>query len=50
MLRPTGRPGDLYVAGDLNDEAFVEPQKTLDSNLLGAFLVMKHFAPWSPRG
>ncbi|MEU0193654.1 SDR family NAD(P)-dependent oxidoreductase [Streptomyces afghaniensis] len=76
-------PDDLYVPGDLNDEAFVEDlakqaaesfgtidvvvlnhglqasspltemaaddaKKVLDSNLLSAFLVMKHFAPLMP--
>src|SRR5687767_4426361 len=76
----TAQPDDLYVPGDLNDEAFVEAlarqaaesfgtvdvvvlnhglqasspltemtceaaKNVLDSNLLSAFLVMKHFAP-----
>jgi len=76
----TARPDDLYVPGDLNDEAFVaslakhaadtfgsvdvvvlnhglqvssplmemaydDAKNVLDSNLLSAFLVMKHFAP-----
>jgi NAD(P)-dependent dehydrogenase (short-subunit alcohol dehydrogenase family) len=76
----TAQPDDLYVPGDLNDEAFVEDlanqaaqslgtvdvvvlnhglqasspltempyedaKNVLDSNLLSAFLVMKHFAP-----
>lgn len=80
----TAQPDDLYVPGDLNDEAFVESlahraAETLDtvdvvvinhglqasspltemayddakdvlhSNLLSAFLVMKHFAPLMPR-
>lgn len=79
----TVRPDDLYVPGDLNDEAFVEDlahqaaesfgsvdvvvlnhglqasspltdmpyddaKSVLDSNLLSAFLVMKHFAPLMP--
>ena len=77
------RPEDLYVPGDLNDEAFVEglahraaesfgsvdivvlnhglqvsgpltdmayddAKDVLHSNLLSAFLVMKHFAPLMP--
>jgi NAD(P)-dependent dehydrogenase (short-subunit alcohol dehydrogenase family) len=77
------RPADLYVPGDLNDEAFVEQlahraaesfgavdvvvlnhglqastlltemtyedaKNVLHSNLLSAFLVMKHFAPLMP--
>ena len=76
-------PDDLYVPGDLNDEAFVEDlakeaadslatvdvvvlnhglqasspltemtaddaKNVIDSNLLSAFLVMKHFAPLMP--
>ena len=76
----TAEPDDLYVPGDLNDEAFVkglahraaesvgtvdvvvlnhglqvsgpltemayeDAKNVLDSNLLSAFLVMKHFAP-----
>ena len=76
-------PDDLYVPGDLNDEAFVEhlakqaaesfgtvdvvvlnhglqasspltemayddAKNVLESNLLSAFLVMKHFAPLMP--
>ncbi|MEV0239996.1 SDR family oxidoreductase [Streptomyces sp. NPDC050674] len=79
----TAQPADLYVPGDLNDEAFVEAlasqaadsigtvdvvvinhglqasspltempyedaKNVLDSNLLSAFLVMKHFAPLMP--
>jgi NAD(P)-dependent dehydrogenase (short-subunit alcohol dehydrogenase family) len=79
----TARPDDLYVPGDLNDEAFVaslakhaadtfgsvdvvvlnhglqvssplmemaydDAKNVLDSNLLSAFLVMKHFAPLMP--
>jgi NAD(P)-dependent dehydrogenase (short-subunit alcohol dehydrogenase family) len=79
----TAQPDDLYVPGDLNDEAFVESlahqaaeslgtvdvvvlnhgrqatsaltempyddaKNVLDSNLLSAFLVMKHFAPLVP--
>ncbi|OAH16220.1 SDR family NAD(P)-dependent oxidoreductase [Streptomyces jeddahensis] len=79
----TAQPDDLYVPGDLNDEAFVEDlakqaaeslgtvdvvvlnhglqasspltemasddaKNVLDSNLLSAFLVMKHFAPLMP--
>jgi NAD(P)-dependent dehydrogenase (short-subunit alcohol dehydrogenase family) len=79
----TAEPDDLYVPGDLNDEAFVESlarraaesfgtvdvvvlnhglqvsspltdmayedaKRVLDSNLLSAFLVMKHFAPLMP--
>lgn len=79
----TALPGDLYVPGDLNDEAFVEAlarqaaesfgtvdvvvlnhglqasspltemtyeaaKNVLESNLLSAFLVMKHFAPLMP--
>ena len=79
----TAQPGDLYVPGDLNDEAFVEglahraaesfgtvdvvvlnhglqavspltemayddAKSVLHSNLLSAFLVMKHFAPLMP--
>ena len=79
----TAQPGDLYVPGDLNDEAFVEylakqaaetfgtvdvvvlnhglqvsspltemayddAENVLHSNLLSAFLVMKHFAPLMP--
>ena len=77
------QPDDLYVPGDLNDEAFVEElaqraaeslgsvnvvvlnhglqasgpltemsyadaKNVLHSNLLSAFLVMKHFAPLMP--
>jgi dihydroanticapsin dehydrogenase len=80
----TAQPDDLYVPGDLNDEAFVEElakqaaeslgtvdvvvlnhglqastpltemtyddaKNVLDSNLLSAFLVMKHFAPLMPQ-
>jgi NAD(P)-dependent dehydrogenase (short-subunit alcohol dehydrogenase family) len=79
----TAQLDDLYVPGDLNDEAFVEhlakqaaeslgtvdvvvlnhglqasspltempyddAKNVLDSNLLSAFLVMKHFAPLMP--
>ena len=79
----TAEPDDLYVPGDLNDEAFVEDlarqaaeslgtvdvvvlnhglqvsgpltemaygdaKNVLESNLLSAFLVMKHFAPLMP--
>jgi NAD(P)-dependent dehydrogenase (short-subunit alcohol dehydrogenase family) len=79
----TAQPEDLYVAGDINDEAFVESlahraaeslgtvdvvvinhglqasgpltemayddaKNVLHSNLLSAFLVMKHFAPLMP--
>jgi NAD(P)-dependent dehydrogenase (short-subunit alcohol dehydrogenase family) len=79
----TAQPDDLYVPGDLNDEAFVESlahraaeslgtvdvvvinhglqvsspliemayddaKNVLHSNLLSAFLVMKHFAPLMP--
>ncbi|MFE9021395.1 SDR family NAD(P)-dependent oxidoreductase [Streptomyces sp. NPDC007808] len=79
----SAQPDDLYVAGDLNDEAFVEhlakqaaeslgtvdvvvlnhglqatspitemacddARNVLESNLLSAFLVMKHFAPLMP--
>lgn len=79
----TGNPDDLYVPGDLNDEAFVaglaaraagtfgsvdvvvlnhglqaggaltemaydDAKNVLHSNLLSAFLVMKHFAPLVP--
>ena len=79
----TAQPDDLYVPGDLNDEAFVEglahraaeslgtvdvvvlnhglqasgpltemayddAKNVLHSNLLSAFLVMKHFAPLTP--
>src|SRR5687767_4406212 len=79
----TAQPDDLYVPGDLNDEAFVEglarraaeslgtvdvvvlnhglqvsspltemayedARNVFDSNLLSAFLVMKHFAPLVP--
>ena len=79
----TGEPDDVYIPGDLNDEAFVESlarqaakslgtvdvvvlnhglqlssaltetayedaRNVLDSNLLSAFLVMKHFAPLVP--
>jgi NAD(P)-dependent dehydrogenase (short-subunit alcohol dehydrogenase family) len=79
----TAQPDDLYVSGDLNDEAFVEglahqaaeslgpvnvvvlnhglqvsspltemdyddAKNVLHSNLLSAFLVMKHFAPLMP--
>ncbi|MFF5369499.1 SDR family NAD(P)-dependent oxidoreductase [Streptomyces sp. NPDC013187] len=79
----TARPDDLYVPGDLNDEAFVaslaqqaadvvgtvdvvvlnhglqvsgaltemayeDAKNVLHSNLLSAFLVMKHFAPLMP--
>ncbi|KRF26050.1 SDR family NAD(P)-dependent oxidoreductase [Phycicoccus sp. Soil803] len=79
----TARPDDLYVPGDLNDEAFVaalanraaesfgtvdvvvlnhglqvssplmemayeDARDVLHSNLLSAFLVMKHFAPLMP--
>jgi NAD(P)-dependent dehydrogenase (short-subunit alcohol dehydrogenase family) len=80
----TAQADDLYVPGDLNDEAFVEAlakqaaeslgtvdvvvlnhglqasspltemayddaKNVLDSNLLSAFLVMKHFAPLMPQ-
>ncbi|MEU0219130.1 SDR family NAD(P)-dependent oxidoreductase [Streptomyces sp. NPDC006265] len=80
----TAQPDDLYIPGDLNDEAFVEDlanqaaqslgtvdvvvlnhglqtsspltempcedaKNVLDSNLLSAFLVMKHFAPLMPQ-
>jgi NAD(P)-dependent dehydrogenase (short-subunit alcohol dehydrogenase family) len=79
----TAQPGDLYVPGDLNDEAFVEglarqaaesfgtvdvvvlnhglqvsgpltemayedAKNVIHSNLLSAFLMMKHFAPLMP--
>ena len=79
----TAQPDDLYVPGDINDEAFVErlahraaeslgtvdvvvlnhglqasgpltdmayddAKNVLHSNLLSAFLVMKHFAPLMP--
>jgi NAD(P)-dependent dehydrogenase (short-subunit alcohol dehydrogenase family) len=79
----SAQPDDLYVPGDLNDEAFVErlaqqaaeslgtvdvvvlnhglqasspltemayddAKNVLESNLLSAFLVMKHFAPLMP--
>jgi NAD(P)-dependent dehydrogenase (short-subunit alcohol dehydrogenase family) len=79
----TAQPDDVYVPGDLNDEAFVEglahraaealgtvdvvvinhglqvsspltemayddAKDVLHSNLLSAFLVMKHFAPLMP--
>jgi NAD(P)-dependent dehydrogenase (short-subunit alcohol dehydrogenase family) len=79
----TAQPDDLYVPGDLNEEAFVEglaqraaealgtvdvvvlnhglqvsspltemayddAKNVLHSNLLSAFLVMKHFAPLMP--
>jgi NAD(P)-dependent dehydrogenase (short-subunit alcohol dehydrogenase family) len=79
----TGEPDDLYVPGDLNDEAFVaslaeqaadtfgsvdvvvlnhglqasspltemaydDAKNVLHSNLLSAFLAMKHFAPLTP--
>jgi NAD(P)-dependent dehydrogenase (short-subunit alcohol dehydrogenase family) len=79
----SAEPDDLYVPGDLNDEAFVEglaqqavesfgtvdvvvlnhglqatspltempyddAKNVLESNLLSAFLVMKHFAPLMP--
>jgi NAD(P)-dependent dehydrogenase (short-subunit alcohol dehydrogenase family) len=79
----TARPDDLYIPGDLNDEAFVaslaqrtaesvgsvdvvvlnhglqvsspltemayeDAKNVLHSNLLSAFLVMKHFAPLMP--
>jgi NAD(P)-dependent dehydrogenase (short-subunit alcohol dehydrogenase family) len=79
----TAEPDDVYVAGDLNDEAFVrsfaaqaaetygtvdvvvlnhglqassplmemayqDAKNVLHSNLLSAFLVMKHFAPLMP--
>jgi len=75
----TAQPGDVYVPGDLNDEAFVaelarragtvnvvvlnhglqvtspltemaydDAKNVLHSNLLSAFLVMKHFAPLMP--
>lgn len=79
----SAEPDDLYVPGDLNDEAFVErlakqaaesfgtvdvvvlnhglqavspltemacddAKSVLESNLLSAFLVMKHFAPLMP--
>lgn len=79
----SARPDDLYVHGDLNDEAFVaslarraadsfgtvdvvvlnhglqvsspltemaydDAKNVLHSNLLSAFLVMKHFAPLMP--
>jgi NAD(P)-dependent dehydrogenase (short-subunit alcohol dehydrogenase family) len=81
----TARPDDVYVPGDLNDEAFVarlaeraaesvgtvdvvvlnhglqvsgpltetayeDAKNVLHSNLLSAFLVMKHFAPLMPEG
>jgi NAD(P)-dependent dehydrogenase (short-subunit alcohol dehydrogenase family) len=80
----TARPDDVYVPGDLNDEAFVarlaqraaesvgsvdvvvlnhglqvsgpltemtyeDAKNVLHSNLLSAFLVMKHFAPLMPQ-
>jgi NAD(P)-dependent dehydrogenase (short-subunit alcohol dehydrogenase family) len=79
----TAQPDDVYVPGDLNDEAFVQglaqqaaesfgtvdvvvlnhglqvsspltemayddAKNVLHSNLLSAFLVMKHFAPLMP--
>jgi NAD(P)-dependent dehydrogenase (short-subunit alcohol dehydrogenase family) len=79
----TAQPDDVYVPGDLNDEAFVasladqaadtvgsvdvvvlnhglqvsspltemdydDAKNVLHSNLLSAFLVMKHFAPMMP--
>jgi NAD(P)-dependent dehydrogenase (short-subunit alcohol dehydrogenase family) len=79
----TAQPDDLYIPGDLNDEAFVaalaaqaadtfgsvdvvvlnhglqasspltemaadDARNVLHSNLLSAFLVMKHFAPLMP--
>ena len=79
----TAQPDDLYVPGDLNDEAFVEDlarqaaeslgtvdvvvlnhglqvsspltemayedaKNVIHSNLLSAFLVLKHFAPLMP--
>jgi NAD(P)-dependent dehydrogenase (short-subunit alcohol dehydrogenase family) len=79
----TAQPDDVYVPGDLNDEAFVaslakhaadtfgsvdvvvlnhglqasgpltemaydDAKNVLHSNLLSAFLVMKHFAPLTP--
>ena len=79
----TAQPADVYVPGDLNDEAFVaglaaqatesfgsvdvvvlnhglqasspltemagvDATNVLHSNLLSAFLVMKHFAPLTP--
>jgi NAD(P)-dependent dehydrogenase (short-subunit alcohol dehydrogenase family) len=79
----TAQPDDLYIPGNLNDEAFVEAlarqaaeslgtvdvvvlnhglqasspltempyddaKNVLESNLLSAFLVMKHFAPLMP--
>lgn len=79
----TAQPDDLYLAGDLNDEAFVaslaelaagtfgsvdvvvlnhglqvsspladmaydDAKNVLETNLLSAFLVMKHFAPLMP--
>jgi NAD(P)-dependent dehydrogenase (short-subunit alcohol dehydrogenase family) len=79
----TVQPGDSYVAGDINDEAFVaslaqqaadsfgtvdvvvlnhglqvsgpltemaydDARDVLQTNLLSAFLVMKHFAPLMP--
>ncbi|MFF7795869.1 SDR family oxidoreductase [Streptomyces sp. NPDC007991] len=81
----TARPDDVYLPGDLNDEAFVarlaeraaesvgtvdivvlnhglqvsgpltetayeDAKNVLHSNLLSAFLVMKHFAPLMPEG
>ena len=81
----TAQADDLYVPGDLNDEAFVaalaeraadtfgsvdvvvlnhglqasgpltemaydDARNVLHSNLLSAFLVMKHFAPLTPAG
>ena len=77
----TAQPGDRYIPGDLNDEAFVaelarragtvdavvlnhglqvggpltemaydDAKNVLHSNLLSAFLVMKHFAPLMPPG
>lgn len=80
---PDSHPDDLYLPGDLNDEAFVsrlatraadhlgdvgvvvlchgyqasgpltdttyaDARETLDSNLLSAFLVMKHLMPLAP--
>lgn len=80
----TAQPDDLYIPGNLNDEAFVEAlarqaaeslgtvdvvvlnhglqasspltempyadaRNVLESNLLSAFLVMKHFAPLMPQ-
>ncbi|MEV7061987.1 SDR family NAD(P)-dependent oxidoreductase [Streptomyces collinus] len=40
----------LQVSGPLTDMAYEDAKNVLHSNLLSAFLVMKHFAPLMPEG